>query len=31
MRRYRLSPEASHKLQTKGLARGQRRQHRLRA
>ncbi len=31
MRRHRLSPEASHKLQTKGLARGQRRQHRLRA
>ncbi|HYO87800.1 MAG TPA: DNA double-strand break repair nuclease NurA [Candidatus Limnocylindrales bacterium] len=31
LRRHRLSPEASHKLQTKGLARGQRRQHRLRA
>lgn len=31
MRRHRLSPEASQKLQTKGLARGQRRQHRLRA
>jgi hypothetical protein len=29
MLRHRLEPEASNKLQTKGLARGDRRQHRL--